>query len=253
MLTAVIIDDEKDAIAVLSQLLKDFTNTPVKVVGTANNLDEGIKVINSTKPDIVFLDIDMPEKNGMDIYKSIENPPFKIIFVTAYNQFAIEALKKSATDYLLKPVNFIELRESLIKVTKQIEFEQQQRELEDKINLLCTAEMEGKTLVLDVEAGFVMENTKNIEYCYADQSYSVIVTYLGKEIVVTKPLKELQELLPNAHFYRTHKSYLVNIYYIRKFVRANESYVLLKSGVKIPVSVRTSSVISKDIKQMLSN
>ena len=253
MLTAVIIDDEKDAIGVLSQLLKDFTNTPVKIVGTANNLDDGIKIINSTKPDIVFLDIDMPERSGMDIYKSFENPSFKIIFVTAYNQYAIEALKNSATDYLLKPVNFIELRESLIKVTKQIEFEQQQRELEDKINLLCAAEMEGKTLVLDVEIGFVMENTKNIEYCYADQSYSVIVTYLGKEIVVTKPLKELQELLPKAHFYRTHKSYLVNVFYIRKFVRANESYVLLKSGAKIPVSVRTSSVISKDIKQMLSN
>lgn len=253
MLTAVIIDDEQDAITVLSQLLKDFTTTPIKLLGNAHNLDDGIRVINATKPDLVFLDIDMPNKSGLDIYKYFEEPWFKVIFVTAYSQYAIEALKKSATDYLLKPINFVELREALQKVVKEIELEQQQRELEDKINFLTTAEMQGQNVVLDVENGFILENTKNIEYCYADQSYSVIVTNLRKKIVVTKTLKEIQEMLPPEQFYRTHKSYLVNIYYIRKFVKASESYVLLKSGAKIPVSVRTSIIITKDIKKMLSN
>jgi len=253
MLNAIIIDDEKDAIVVLTQLLKDFTNTPIKIVGTANNLDDGIEIIKASKSDVVFLDIDMPRKSGMDIYKYFKTPSFKIIFVTAYNQHAIEALKKSASDYLLKPVNFMELREAINKVAEEIEQEQQQQEIEDKATLLCTAEMEGKNIVLDVEGGFILENTKNIEYCYADQSYSVIVTYLGKEIIVTKPLKDLHELLPNNQFYRTHKSYLINIYYIRKFIHSKESHVLLKSGTKVPVSVRNSTAITNDIKQMLAN
>ena len=251
MLHIVIIDDEEDAIEVLSKLLSNFTSIELKISGTAKNLVEGITIINEVNPDIVFLDIDMPGKNGMSIYEYFKNPEFKIIFVTAYQQYAIEALKKSASDYLLKPVNFVELQEAMQKVSKELVLEQQQRELEDKINILCAADVDGKNIILDVENGFIMENTKNIEYCRADQSYSIVVTYVRKEILVTKSLKELQQLLPEKQFYRTHKSYLVNVHYIRKFVRANESYVLLKSGIKIPVSVRTSSIITKDIKKML--
>lgn len=251
MLTAVIIDDELDSVNVLNQLLKHFTTAPIKVVGTANNLEDGIKTINSTKPDVVFLDINMPNQNGMDIYKYYQTPDFKIIFITAYNQYAIEALKNSATDYLLKPVSFIELRETINKVASIIEQEQKHREVEDKANLLCTPEMEGKNVVLNVEDGFILENSKNIEYCYANESYSVIVTYMGKKITITKTLKDLEELLPANQFYRTHKSYLVNIYYIRKFVKANESFVLLRSGIKIPVSVRKSSAIANEIKNLL--
>ncbi len=251
MYSAVIIDDEEDGIHVLVQFLSDFTSVKVKVAGTATNLDEGIQIIKNTNPDIVFLDIDMPGKNGMAIYNYFSEPAFKIIFVTAYQQYAIGALNHSAAGYLLKPVSFIDLQDLLLKVTKELNQEQQQRELEDRINLLSSAEMTGKNIILDVENGFIMENTRNIEYCYANQSYSVVVLYTKKEIVVIKPLKSLQELLPPNQFYRTHKSYLVNVFYIRKFFRGNESYVILKSGAKIAVSVRTSAIISNDIKKML--
>ena len=98
----------------------------------------------------------------------------------------------------------------------------------------------------------MMENSKNIEYCVADQSYSTIYTYAKREFIVSKSLRELEEYLPVNHFYRTHKSFLVNIFYIRKFVKASESYVLLKSGMKVPVSVRKSAVILRDVKKMLA-
>jgi two-component system, LytTR family, response regulator len=251
MYSAVIIDDEEDGIHVLVQFLSEFTSVKVKVAGTATNLDEGIQIIRNTNPEIVFLDIDMPGKNGMAIYNYFNEPAFKIIFVTAYKQYAIDALNHSASGYLLKPISFIDLQELLLKVTKELNQEQQQRELEDRINLLSSAEMTGKNIILDVENGFIMENTRNIEYCYANQSYSVVVLHTKKEIVVTKPLKSLQELLPPNQFYRTHKTYLVNVFYIRKFFRGNESYVILKSGAKIAVSVRTSAIISNDIKKML--
>jgi two-component system LytT family response regulator len=251
MYSAVIIDDEEDGIHVLVQFLSEFTSVKVKVAGTATNLDEGIQIIRNTNPEIVFLDIDMPGKNGMAIYNYFNEPAFRIIFVTAYKQYAIDALNHSASGYLLKPISFVDLQELLLKVTKELNQEQQQRELDDRINLLSSAEMTGKNIILDVENGFIMENTRNIEYCYANQSYSVVVLHTKKEIVVTKPLKSLQELLPPNQFYRTHKSYLVNVFYIRKFFRGNESYVILKSGAKIVVSVRTSAIISNDIKKML--
>jgi two-component system, LytTR family, response regulator len=251
MIRAVIIDDESKAITALNQLLSNFVTVPVKIVGTAMNLEDGVKTINSTNPDVVFLDIDLPDKNGLEIYNSFENPEFKVIYVTAYNQYAISALKKSAIDYLLKPVNIIELREALTKLSDNLKYEQYTRSLEDKVNLLTRPEMEGQNIVFEVPNGFFVENTRNIEYCYADRAYSVIVTQLGKETIVSKPLKDLQDLLPENHFFRTHKSYLVNIFHIRKFVKADDSYILLKSGTRIPVSVRTSSLIAKKIKQLL--
>ena len=252
MLTTVIVDDEVDSIDVLTALLANFTSFNIKLTGTASNLEDGITLINSVRPEIVFLDIDLPGKQGLAIYEYFKEPDFKIIFTTAYQQYAIEALKKSAFDYLLNPINIIELKETLSKVIRHIEKEQRQMELEDKVNFLSAVEMTGVNILLDVESGFIMENTRNIEYCIADQSYSKVVTLAKTEIIVTKSLKQLQEILPAHQFYRTHKSYLVNIYYIRKFIRTNESFVVMKSGVKIPVSVRTSAHITNDIKQMLS-
>ncbi len=251
MFRVVIIDDEPDAIDVLTKFLQNFSSVKIRIVGNSHDLDSGLECIKKNKPDIVFLDIDLPGKNGLSIYDSIPEPEFKIVFVTAYDQYAIEALKKSASDYLLKPINIIELKETIKKVTKQIEKERQQEELIEKINFINNSGNEGVNVILDVEDGFIVENTNNIIYCLANQSYSVIITNTKKEIVVSKSLKQLQQQLPANQFIRTHKTYLVNIHHIKKFVRANESFVVLKNGDKIPVSVRTTPNFTKEIRQML--
>jgi two-component system LytT family response regulator len=252
MLSVVVIDDELMALNLLAYLLDNFTSIQLKVVGKAMNLTDGIELIKHTQPDLVFLDIEMPDGNGMEIFKHQFSQKTKIVLVTGHDHYAIEAINKSVAGYLLKPVNFLDLQEIIKKVDKLIRLEQQQLELEDRINILGTAEIPGKNLIFDVESGFVMENTRNIEYLTADQSYATIYTHAKREFMVSKSLKELESYLPKNQFYRTHKSYLVNIYYIRKFVKTGESYVLLKSGAKIPVSVRKSSVIFNEIKQMLS-
>ncbi len=252
MYNVVVIDDDETSRKLLVNLLGNFTTINIRVLGTAENLDEGVKLIKLHKPDIVFLDVEMPGKKGFAIYDYFSRPDFKIIFVTGDKNYAVDAIRFSASDFLVKAVNMVDLRESLQKVIHQIEWEHQQAELIDRINYLSTSGVVGKNILIDVEGGFEMENTSNIEYCVAAQSYSVIVTIGNKEITVSKSLKEIQEILPENQFYRTHKSYLVNINYIRKFVKASESYVLLKSGTKIPVSVRVSAVISKDLKQKLS-
>jgi two-component system, LytTR family, response regulator len=251
MYRIVVIDDENDAIDVVSNLIKFLTSFSVKIVGKANDLEEGVEVIRKTKPDIVLLDIEMPGKNGLGIYDFFQEPDFKVIFVTAFNKYALEALKKSASDYLLKPFSIVELKEALQKTIKQIEKENHQEVITDKISDLDTSQSEGKKIVLDVEEGFIIVNTNNIEYCVANQSYSTIVTTAKKEILVSKSLKQVEELISDDYFYRTHKSYLVNILHIKKFVRAIESYVLLKSGTRIPVSSRKTMKISSDIKQLL--
>lgn len=251
MYRVVIIDDESDSIEVLRKLLVNIQTIPTRIVGVASSLDDGIALIKNNKPDIVFLDIEMPGCNGLEIYDRFPKPEFKIIFVTAYSQYAIPALKKSALDYLLKPINLIELKDSLKRATEIIESDHQKEILIDRIPYLAALSENSKNVILDVENGFIVQNTNNIIYCIAAQSYSVIVSSSGKEITVSKSLKELQDLLPASQFYRTHKSYLININHIHKFIRSNESYVQMISGAKIPVSVRTTSTIIKDLKQML--
>ena len=252
MLSVVVIDDELMSLNLMVNLLNNFTSVQLKVVGKAMNLADGIELIKHTNPDLVFLDIEMPDGNGMEIFNHQFSREVKIVLVTGYDHYAIDAINKSVAGYLLKPVNFLELQQIIKKVDKIIQQEQQLLELEDRINTLCAAEIPGKNLIFDVEGGFIMENTKNIEYCAADQSYATLFTFAKREFIVSKSLKELETYLPKNQFYRTHKSYLVNIYYIRKFVRSAESYVLLKSGAKIPVSVRKTSVIYNEIKEMLS-
>ena len=253
MLSVVVIDDELMALNLLVHLLTNFTTVQLKVVGKATNLADGIDLIKHTNPDLVFLDIEMPNGSGMEIFDHELSQKTKIVLVTGHDEYAIQAINKPVSGYLLKPVNFFDLQNVIKKIDKIIRLEQQLLELEDRINTLCTAEVPGKNLIFDVDNGFIMENTKNIEYCTADQSYSTIFTYAKREFVVSKSLKELEEFLPKDQFYRTHKSYLVNIYYIRKFVRSAESYVLLKSGAKIPVSVRKTSLIFNEIKEKLLN
>jgi len=251
MYRIVVIDDEIDAIQVVSKLLKFLSSICVKIVGTANDLAEGVEVIRKTKPDIVLLDVEMPGKNGLGIYDFFDEPDFKVIFVTAFNKYALDALKKSASDYLLKPISLVDLKESLQKTIKQIEKEHSQQVLTNKISDLGTLQIEGKNIILHVEDGFIIENTKNIEYCIANQSYTTIVTQAKKEIFVSKSLKQVEELISDKFFYRTHKSYLVNVHYIKKFVRSTESYVILQSGTRVPVSSRKTMKISSEIEQLL--
>jgi two-component system LytT family response regulator len=251
MLNVVLIDDDEIAICLLINQLKKLTSFEVNIVGTAANLDAGVDLINKKQPDIVFLDIKMPGKSGLEIYKEFKSFPFSIIFCTSYQQYAIEALQKSVDGYLLKPIDFIELQETIQRISEKRVQEQNKLLFENKFISLNAPEMQGVNIFLETVDGFILKNTRNIEYCYANQAYSVVVTNEQKEITISKSLKELQEILPENQFYRTHKSYLINIYYIRKFVHLKDSYVILKSGVKIPVSDRITPYILNDINQKL--
>jgi two-component system LytT family response regulator len=251
MLHIVIIDDDKASILVLIKLLKKLSSFEIHISGTALNLDDGVMLIKKAHPDIVFLDIQLAGRNGLEIFNEFTYPHFKIIICTAYQQYALDALNNATSGFLLKPVGLIELQETLQKISKELKHEQLQHLLEEHCNFLYTPGIPSKNIFFDLEDGFIMLNTRNMEYCYAHNSYCGVVTYSGKKYIITKSLSELEDILPKNQFYRTHNSYLVNIYYIRKYVHSKESYVLMKSGIKIPVSVRITSDITEDIKNRL--
>jgi two-component system, LytTR family, response regulator len=251
MLNAVIIDDEIAAIEIMVELLTFHTTLQIKVLGTASNLKDGIDIIRQTQPDIVFLDINMPGGIGLEIYDEFKMPNFKIIFCTAYQQYAIDAIKKYAFGYLLKPVDLDKLDDILHKVDNELIEDQKHLQIEDKINILSCPVPFGKNVVLEIENGFIFSNTKNIEYCYSDGDKTFVVMLSQKEFSVKKTIHQLFEILPGKQFYLTHKSFLVNIYYIRKFVHALENYVEMESGNKIPISSRQVVAFKRDIKQRI--
>jgi len=252
MLSAVIIDAEESAVKLLVELLTNHSSIKIKIAGTAVNLLEGAAIIKKTQPDIVFLEIILPGKSGLEIYNIFNPPNFKIIFYTSNQHYAIDVLRKSACGYLLKPIDKIELHKILQRVTDELTNEQKQFQIEDMISIQNCPVTSGSNILLEVENGFIIVNTRNIEYCYAKNSHAVVVMNSQKEFVVSKSLKELQEVLTEKHFYRPHKSYLMNIYYIRKFVRSKENHIVMESGVIIPVSARVTTFLPNDIKKRIT-
>ena len=253
MLNAVIIDDEETSIRILEELLIHNSSCKINIVGTALNLNEGVKIIKKRLPDIVFLDINMPGRNGLEIYNEFKAPNFKIIFCTAYQEYAFDALKIYSFGFILKPIDLEELEAILIKADHKFLEEQKQLLLEDKINAYSSSLKSGETIIFDVENGFIVKNTRNIEYCYAKDSCSAIVMQSQNEYIIKKSFKDLSKQLTDKQFYQTHKSYIVNIHFIRSFVHSRKNYVVLESGSKIPVSVRRTSVIANDIKQKIGS
>jgi two-component system LytT family response regulator len=253
MLSAVIIDADKSAINLLVELLTIHSTIKIKIAGTALNLLDGVRIIKKTQPDIVFLEIILPERNGLEIYNLFKNPNFKIIFYTASQQYALDVLKKSASGYLLKPVDINELENILQKIIDELLKEEKQFKMQEMLSIQNCPIATGTNILLEVEYGFILVNTRNIEYCYAKNNHAVVVMNSQKEFLVTKSLKELQGLLTEKKFYRTHKTYLMNIHYIQKFVRAKENYIVMESGVIIPVSIRITNSLPDEIRKKLLN
>jgi len=201
MLHIVIIDDDKASILVLIKLLKKLSSFEIHISGTALNLDDGVMLIKKAHPDIVFLDIQLAGKNGLEIFNEFTYPHFKIIICTAYQQYALDALNNATSGFLLKPVSLIELQETLQKISKELKHEQLQHILEEHCNFLYTPGIPSKNIFFDLEDGFIMLNTRNMEYCYAHNSYCGVVTYSGKKYIITKSLSELEDILPKNTFF----------------------------------------------------
>ncbi len=248
IIESVIIDDESAFINTLNVMIKEHPE--FKIVGTARSVKEGIVLINSLKPDIVFLDIQLGDGLGFDVLKETSSLNFIVIFVTAFDYYAVEAFRFSAIDYLLKPISSDNLKEALDKVNERID----ERGLRSKIDLFLnnyhSREKHNKKIVLkELDTHHVL-SVDDIICCSAEGSYTKFYIKGNIRIVVSKHLKEYEKLLENYDFIRVHRSHLVNINKINKYEKRDGGILSLEEEIKVIVSVRKKDKISSILKDL---
>lgn len=236
MINAVIIDDEKNNIDNLKGLLLKHCHQ-VKVVAEAMNADDSVNIISQYQPELIFLDIQMPGKNGFEMLQSLPNREFEIIFVTAFDQYGIQAIKFSAIDYLLKPVNIEELKTAVGKVAEKKKKENENLRLENLLQFLQNQQQKTQhrlALATAKETRFV--NTDEIIRCESSNTYTSFYLTGGQKIVVSKPIFEYEELLKDYGFIRCHQSHLINKSKVKSWIKEDGGYLLLDDGSQIPIS-----------------
>jgi two-component system LytT family response regulator len=233
MFHAVIVDDEISNIENLAIMLQKYC-PKIAVAGTATSVDQGLQVIMETNPAILFLDIQMPGKGGFELLKSIEAPGFEVIFVTAFDQYAIQAIRFSAIDYLLKPINTTELVNAVNRAIANIEKEKRNERLQNLVYSISNKN-QGKIAVPgNKETLFISPET--ILFCKSDNNYTVIYLQNNRKLISSKPIFEYEELLSTQGFIRCHQSYLVNSAFIKSWIRVDGDRLLMEEGHEIPIS-----------------
>jgi len=236
MLKSIIVDDESKSRESLRILIEDFCDG-VQVCALCQNVDEGIKAIQEYKPEVVFLDIQMQRETGFDLLTRIKDINFEVIFTTAYSEYAIKAFKFSAIDYLLKPIDIEELKRAISKLNKKIN-DNLSVKLEHLVQNLKVTSSENYKLALPTFEGLYFVKVSDIVYCEASSNYTEIVTADGKKHIVSRTLKEYDEILTDHNFYRIHNSYLINLNAIKKYVRGEGGYVVMRDDRSLDVSKR---------------
>jgi two-component system, LytTR family, response regulator len=234
MLNVVIVDDEPDAVKFIQGIIEEYC-PDLRVAGVANSAKDGISVINTVKPDLVFLDVQMPHGSGFDLLSSFTEKTFDVVFITAYNHYAIQAIKFSAVDYILKPVNISEFIEAVNKV-------EQKRSSQEYRNLSYNQLLENLRaprpckLAIPTNDGIEYLNTAEIIRIEADRSYSWFYLTEKRKFLVSRNLKEYQELLQDIGFFRPHNSHLINMHFVKKFIRHEGGYIEMTDGSSVPIS-----------------
>lgn len=237
MYTAIIIDDEPNAIVSLKLVIQEYLNGKITIVDTATSVKEGAEKIKKHKPELVFLDIEMPNENGFELFKHFETVNFDVIFTTAYEQYGIKAVKCAALDYLLKPVQWIEIRESLKRLEQKKSTDLPLRQIELLLANL-QPNYDNNKVAIPTSTGFEMLSVKEILFCEGDGNYSKIHAVSGRTITISKTLQWLEETLPAEFFFRIHKSYLVNLGHAITFDKSAGNLLVLDNGKELMVSSR---------------
>lgn len=248
MLTAIIIDDETNSRNALRQKITKHCNN-VMIIADCENGEEGIEKIETQKPDIIFLDIEMPRMNGFTMLQQIKNKNFEVIFITAYDHYAIKAIKFSALDYLLKPVEVEDLKAAVEKVTQK----RKQVDGNKRVELLVQNFLEEKTahqrIAISSMEGLQFVTTNDIIYLEANSNYTSFYLADNRKITATKTLKDFEEILPASMFIRIHHSYLINKNGIEKYIKGEGGQVVMKNGVTLDVARRKKEEFMKAIDQ----
>lgn len=238
MLKAVIIDDEPKAIQGLSWELSNYKDE-IEVIATFTEPEKALTYLSSTDIDCLFLDIEMPTMDGFQFLEKLGPKDFAVVITTAYNEYAIQALKKEAIDYLLKPIDSDDIRDTIQKIKKftnkvisVAKFEEILLNFNDKLH--------NKKITINTDGKLVFLESDDICYVESDGNYSTLYLCKNKKIVLTKKLKEVANILPQDVFFRIHNSYIINLNKIKEFLKT-DGYVILENNIKVPVSRQRKS------------
>lgn len=234
-MNVVIIDDEPMARETIKSIIVDRF-PEINIVGQAGSVQSAIETINITKPDLVFLDVDLTDGYGFDILTILKPINFKVIFITAHQEYAIKAIKFSAFDFILKPVSVTELSDAITRV--KIEDDSNNQSLKWNAFFSNISDKEQKNIVLKTSESIHLVNVNDIIKCEADNNYSTFYLVDGKKIVISKGLKEYEDMLGDLGFFRVHQSHLINLKFVSRYDKRDGGFVVLKDESHVPVSQR---------------
>jgi two-component system LytT family response regulator len=244
MLQVLIIDDEPNAREIISTTLLSVCKN-AQVCGTADSVKSGIKAIEQFQPDIVLLDVQMPDGTGFELLSKLKEIDFKVIFITAHQEFAMQAIKFSALDFILKPVDGEELLAAIKKAEETIE----QKNISVNMSALQSnmqhASKENKKLILKSSDHIHAINVKDIIRCESEGNYTRFMMGDGKKLLATKILKEFDEMLQGYGFFRVHQSHLINIDFFETYKKADGGTIIMKDQSKIPLASRKKDAFLK--------
>lgn len=238
MIKAIIVDDEPKAIQSLTWELSNFCDD-IEVIKTFSNPEEAIDYLDNNVLDCLFLDIQMPTMDGFQFLEKLTNKDFSVVITTAYNEFAMKALKNEAIDYLLKPIDSDDLKETILKVKKHTSKLSNSTKIEEVL-LNFNAKFDQKKITINTDGKLIFLNAEEILFVESDGNYCTIIMENSQKIVITKKLKEMNGILPTNQFFRIHNSYIINLKKIKEFIKS-EGYVIMESNHRIPVARQRKS------------
>lgn len=236
MLTAIIIDDEQKSREGLEAMLHNMVEG-VSVVATADSVTTGIKAIVKNKPDIVFLDIEMPKRDGFELFDAFDSIDFEVVFTTAHEQYASKAFRTTAIDYLIKPIDISLLKEAVERARKKRDKDKVNKNFEVFVNNMKTNK-NNQQIAISSSDGLLFIKIDNIIYLRGDGAYTYFFLKSGERITTSKNLKEYEDLLSEYDFFRVHKSSLIHLHEMKKYVRGEGGYVVMSNGDSVDVSKR---------------
>lgn len=237
MIKTLIIEDEQKSLDMLAGIIQK--NCPeLSIIGLAKNVKEGVEMIESLKPELVFLDISMPDGSGFDLLEQVSGNKFDLIFATASDQHAIRAIKYSACDYLLKPIDIDELKTAVEKVIKKKRAIPNMENLQFLIQHLKRADENFQKITLPTGNAYEIVNIKDIVRCEADGSYTTFYLSDKRKLMISAGLKHYEELLPESEFIRVHHHHLINMNHVVRFLKEDGGYAIMSDGSKIEISRR---------------
>jgi two-component system, LytTR family, response regulator len=245
---AIIIDDETRVINTLTNLIHSIASD-ISIVATAQDIESGYKIVTKFSPDILFLDVQLPDGTGFDLLKKLRTITFKLIFITAHEEYAIKAIKCSALDYLLKPVDPDELYLAINKAKNLIKEEEEKLKIKTLIDNFENKQSLQHIVLHTAECLHIVK-IEDIIRCQSDNNYTFFHLADKKRILVSKTIKEFSELLRTSGFLRVHQSHLINLAQVDKYVKSEGGYILMKDQSSVPISLSNKQQVLRALESM---